>query len=261
MNFRCGRLVLERFLCGELNEAERREVRRHLAECADCSSYVTRLESERTDFLQKHPFSSFTRAHAATVRIPWLVRVMNAVKRPALIPVYASVLVAVALLPLSLRWKSSSVPEVRFKGGQSISFLYRREGTVHEGSAAQTLRPGDQIQIRYPLTAARFVSLSSIDGRGTVSFYHPGTHGSTCSVRSEPGVSVTFPGSIVLDNTPGPELVVVLFSENPLATAEVKEWLSRLFTEKSGLGRLKECLEKGTPPFPAEVATLLLRKE
>ncbi|MBN1575342.1 MAG: zf-HC2 domain-containing protein [Chitinispirillaceae bacterium] len=256
----CKRLLLERYVGGELDEAGRLEVRRHLDTCPDCSSLVARLESERTEFLQRHPFSSFTRAHAPVVTLPWYRSFLTVATRPALVPVYGVMLLLLVVMPLYFAGKRDD-ETIRFKGAPVLSFIYQRGGVVGEGSSDMRFRGGDRIQVTYSLSQPRNVALMSIDTRGTVSFYHPQRQAATCSVVSDAGSQCAFPGSIVLDDTPGEELVIALFSDAALKRDEVASWAKRHYAECPDPARLRRRLRADTAALNAEIATLLLQKE
>ncbi|MBN1307826.1 MAG: DUF4384 domain-containing protein [Chitinispirillaceae bacterium] len=260
MRAKCGRLLLERYVGGELGDADRREVQRHLDACPDCSLLAAQLESERTEFLQRHPFSSFTRAHAAVITLPWYRTFLTVATRPALVPVYGVVLLLFAVVPLYFTGKHDN-DTVRFKGAPVLSFIYQRGGIVNEGSVTMRFRAGDRIQVTYSLSRSRHVTLMSIDIRGTVSFYHPEQQAATCSVISEAGSQRAFPGSIVLDETPGEELVVALFSDTALTTAEVASWAKRHCAACPDPALLERRLRSDAAVLNAEIATLLLQKE
>ena len=254
----CSRLLLERYAGGELDESERTAVRRHLDTCSDCSSFVAQLEAERADFLRERPFSSFTRAHAPLMTVPWYRRVSRIALQPALVPVYTMVLLILVVLPLRHAGKEG---DVRFKGKHVLSFIYERNGIIRDGIPNLRFRANDRIQILYSLARRQYIGLLSIDSRGTVSFYHPDQTMEFCSVITDPGNRISFPGSIILDDTPGDELIIALFSNSALRTSEVAKWFQQQFTECPDPGRLQDRLRSRGKVFNADIATLLLSKE
>lgn len=250
--------MLERYFAGEIEGEELEKIRRHLGSCAECSSYVAGLEAQKADFLAKHPFASFTRAHAHVNVIPWYSRFLRGALRPALIPVYGVLMVTMVFLPMMYREDS---PDVRFKGRIPVSFLLRRDGAVRKGSTTMKFESGDNIQVVFSIGEERYVSLLSVDSRGVISFYHPDPQSTTCSVHMPAGQKQPFPGSIILDDTPGDELVLVLFSGNALSVSSVSSWVKRNFKAASGLSKLKTLLENESAAIHADVSTLLLHKE
>ncbi len=258
MSAQCKRLILERYIGGELNGPEETALRRHLDSCNECSSYLAELQARKAEFLLRHPFSSFTRAHAPVRLLPWYSKIFQVVLRPSLAPAYIAAVLLIALIPLH---RISIEEKVRFKGGNTISFLYERNGIISEGTTQLLFRPGDRIQILYSVSKKGYVTLISVDTKGIVSFYHPNTGSEFCSVIAEAGERRPFPGSIVLDDTPGGELVIALFSDSQLATAEVAEWAKQRFKECPDLNRLKDRLKTRHGQLEAKIAALLLRKE
>ncbi|MBN1760416.1 MAG: hypothetical protein JW863_18960 [Chitinispirillaceae bacterium] len=261
MTTRCERLDLERFVVGELDREQADAVRHHCESCSDCSSYVAMLQAEKEEFLNKHPFSSFTRAHAPIVELPWYRRITFGMPQPAIVAVGAVFLVTLAVIPVVNNRNAQREDIVRFKGSPPLSFIYNRNGTTQQGNSVGRYREGDKIQITCPPTRFGFVSLLSIDPRGTISFYHPETGSGFCSVPVDSNVPFKFPGSIELDDTPGGELVIVIFSPEKLETATVTEWIRKKFTSVSDLESLNTKLLQEKHFFGGETSTLLLWKE
>ena len=261
MTTTCGRLDLERYVGGELDPEQAEAVRHHCESCADCSSYMAMLQAEKEEFLSNHPFSSFKRAHAPVVELPWYRSIRFSMPQPAIVAVGAVILVTLAVLPVVNNRQMRRPDTVRFKGSPPLSFIYKRDGATLPGNLSERYREGDRIQVTCPPTRYGFVSLFSIDSRGTVSFYHPETGSGFCSVHVTPNEPFEFPGSIELDATPGGELVIALFSSEKLATATVRDWLGTQFAAEADLGSLNTRLLGGTGPSGGETSTLLLRKE
>lgn len=261
MTTRCRRLDLEQYVVGELDSEQSAAVRQHCDTCKECSSYVAMLQEEREEFLVKHPFASFSRAHAPVVRLPWYRGFSLGTLRPAIVAVGAVMLVTIAIVPVVNRGNRTPKDQVRFKGAPPLSFVYQRDGKTSPGVLSGKYREGDRIQVTCSPSHYPYVSLLSIDSRGTVSFYQPDTRSEFCTVPAEPGKPLLFPGSIELDATPGAELVIALFSREELSTAMVTGWITKRFTVESDLSALNPALLRGKLPFGGEIATLLLRKE
>ena len=261
MTIRCGKLDLERYVGGELDPEQADAVRRHCDSCSDCSSYVAMLQAEKEAFLSRHPFSSFTRAHATVVELPWYRRISFGTLQPAMVTVGAVLLVTLAVVPVVNRRNLSRQELVRFKGAPPLSFVYQRDGKTLPGELSGRYRGGDRIQVTCPPTRFGFVSLLSIDSRGTVSFYHPDMRSGYCSVPAEPSIPLAFPGSIELDATPGAELVIALFAPEKLETGSVTDWIGKRYASAANLDTLNKLLLREENPFDGETSTLLLRKE
>jgi len=254
----CKRLVLERYMAGEIEETERREARRHIDSCSACSSLVAQLASERTEFLEHHPFSSFAGALDQVDKLTWYRSLLITLGKPVFVPVYGIVLLLLFVVPLQFTGKRF---HVAFKGAPALSFYYQRGEIMREGFANQRFRANDRIQVAYSLTRSCYVALISVDSRGIVSFYHPEPEATTCSVSSKAGNHLFFPGSVILDATQGDELVIALFSDNALQTRDVASWIKGQFSTYPDPGRIQHHLGAEAHALGAETATLLLRKE
>jgi len=261
MNIHGERLLLEQYACGEFDKQTRQQIDAHITHCKECSAFITQISGERDTFLEKHPFASFDRAHAPVVGLPWYKTLMNSFMKPTLVPVYATLLIAVIIVPLVLREYGTKTSVVQFKGKTPITFQYQRDGVTKDGSPAEHYRAGDQIQIIFSTIEKKQVSLLSIDSKGTVSFYHPDNGSQYCSVATPAGADQQFPGSIVLDDSKGYELVIALFADKPLKTVETEKWIDSLYKENNDPVKINSLLKKSSEGIAASVSTVLLTKE
>lgn len=262
MTIECSRLVIERYHGKELPPEQTAAVKEHLENCSLCSEYCNRLKNEQKIFLSEHPFRSFSRIHAPLVELPWYRKILAATTKPALMPIYATLLVVAVVFPVVNYQHQNKMSEIRFKGKQPISFLYERNGKVYSGVPSEIYHANDKIQVLYHLEKNRYVSLLSIDTRGTVSFYDPasGNNPDRCSVYSEAGANIKFPGSIILDNSSGHELVLTLFSDSALSRTAVEQWIKKLYSTTPDPIEINNYLKHHFPGIEAEVITLLLQK-
>lgn len=261
MNIHDERLLLEQYAYEELNKTEREQIGEHLEQCDECAAIVNELHKERSEFIEKHPFTAFTRAHAPVVGLPWYRNVLTYIGKPALVPIYSLLLIASIALPLVLREYHSSKIDYNFKGKNPVSFEYRRDGKLRKGSSATAYRAGDRIQIQFSTEKNQYVSLLSIDSKGSVSFYHPDVSSSYCTVEAPAGEKQLFPGSIILDDTKGHELIIVLFSESALQKADVNNWAASLYTSYRSPVKINTILKTSSEGMAASVTTVLLTKE
>jgi hypothetical protein len=156
----------------------------------------------------------------------------------------AVLVLAVLILPaIYSRFSMKPGYEFAYKGATSVSYIYSREGVAREGGLFDTLRAGDLVQIRYSSVSKGHLALMSIDISGKVSFYDPDPSLPDCSIPISPGAGHYFPSSIRLDSTPGPELVIALFSPNPVGRDSLKQWITNSFNSAGNdLSRLGEKL-------------------
>lgn len=261
MNIHGERLLLEQYACGEFDKPTRQLIDEHIGQCDECSAFVTRLSGEQEAFLQKHPFASFDRAHAPVAGLPWYKTLLNSFIKPTLVPVYASLLIAVIILPMVLREYGNNTPAIQYKGKNPVSFQYQRDGITKNGSPGDRFHAGDKIQITFSTVEEKQVALLSIDSKGTVSFYHPDERSDVCSVKTPAGANQQFPGSIILDATKGYELVIALFADKPLETDETRNWIAALYRENNSPEKINNLLKKSSRGIDASVSTVLLTKE
>jgi hypothetical protein len=92
-------------------------------------------------------------------------------------------------------------------------------------------RPGVQqpvdIDAHYYPGGMRYLLIASLDGRGQATIYHP-YGGAESSAVTDP-IRLEVPGSIVLDDAPGPERIYALFSRTPIPARDVTASLAAVF--------------------------------
>jgi hypothetical protein len=262
----CGqKLAVERYSAGELVGQTADRVEEHLRSCPSCSAYYAGLKKEREEFLRTHPFAEFLSTHAVPIRGgPWYKKIPTLFSLPALRPVLAPALVflvAVAVIPFIPRLvNEKNGSDIRYKGQETLSYIYKRDGVVHSGAPDDVFRPGDRVQVFYSSSSDRNLSFLSIDGRGAVSFYQPAASGALCSVRSGTGQRIAYPASIELDSTQGVELVVAVFSIEPFDTNQIKKWVAG-FNAKGDMAAFEKAVRSDPPSPKSSVLTLMLKKK
>jgi hypothetical protein len=255
------RFEIEQFFAEELNGIEAVELEKHIESCQVCNSYLQTLRREKNEFLADHPFSSLCKTKERSIEVPWYVVLYQTLTKPSLVPLYGMMLLLAVIIPIVSLYNSNRITDtVRFKGRSQLSFVCLRDGSTFQGNSEDLFRAGDQIQIRYNSEKEQFVALLSIDSRGTVSFYHPDQRTGFCSVKSGIGSDLTFPGSIILDNSPGGELVIALFSPQPMRIDLVKQWVSGLNNGKDDFAGFEHVLEKNKITPECSILTILLKK-
>jgi hypothetical protein len=210
-------LQMDRLMAGELAEPDAAGARRHLGGCAACAERLGQLESDRDRFRAGQP--SLPRPAPDRVARPRVHR--------WLWPVTA----AAAVAAVFLLWPRRTIHEVdrasdvtRRKGGAALGFYVKRDGEVIAGASGEVVHPGDAL--RFATTTSRPVHLivAGVDAAGRVSIYFPRAE------RAEPiapGADRLLPGSVVLDRSIGPELLVGLFCSGPTPVAAAREAIQR----------------------------------
>jgi len=254
------KLTVERYSAGELAG----QVEEHLRSCPSCSAYLAGLKKEREEFLRVHPFAEFLSAHAAPIRgEQWYKKFPAIFSLPALRPVLAPalvLLVAVVVIPFIPRHgNEKNGSDIRYKGPEALSYIYKRDGVVHTGAPDDMFRSGDQVQIFYSSASDRSLSLFSIDGRGAVSFYQPDARSAVSSIRSGIGSRLAFPTSIELDSTSGAELVVAIFSDKTFDTNQIKKLVTG-YNAQGDIAALEKAVKSDPPSPKSSVLTLMLKK-
>lgn len=256
------RLDIERYFTGELVNKEAADLEEHIQQCSVCHQYLQSLRRQRNEFLADHPFSSLQLTKPQSFLLPWYQRIFDFLVKPVLYPVYGLLLIVSVFVPVFF-WGNGAHTgnETRFKGASPLSFLCQRDGVVCEGDKRKSFRAGDRIQIRYNSAQEQFIALLSIDSRGQISYYHPEQLSEFCSIKSAAGTGLTFPGSIILDDSKGFELIIVLFSDKPLRTEIVSEWISEKYTKYPDSDELEKAIIIEKPGTVSQISTLLLHKE
>jgi len=258
-----GKLDIERYFGGEAGEKSAVLVREHCRTCASCAAYLAKLESDRAAFLLRRPFAAFARGRGAALKDAWYRRMLQSIMRPALVPAFATVLLALVALPIVrpyLEGRRAAVGAIAYKGDQTLSFVYQRNGTFMPGNPADTFIAGDRIQVLYAAPSAGHIALFSIDGSGAVSFYQPDARAEYCTVPTAAGADLAFPSSIVLDSAHGQELVIAMFSPRPVAAAVITDWAARCAGRHTGPRDIRTSLRKGDICRDCAATTLLLNK-
>jgi hypothetical protein len=254
------KLDIELYFTGELSGEEASSLESHLRQCPVCHDYLQTLRRERNEFLADHPFSALN-IKTEESESPWYQRLFDALTRPALFPVYGLLLIIAVTVPVFLFGNRGQInDEIRFKGTSGLTFLYQRDGVVEEGDKRKAYRAGDRIQILYNSTKEQYAALLSIDSKGQFHFITP-QHSDHCTVKSPAGSALTFPGSIILDDSKGSELIILLLSDKPLPVKTVSSWISELHEKFPQVSELEKVVVKEKLKTVSQIFTLLLHKE
>jgi hypothetical protein len=139
--------------------------------------------------------------------------------------------------------------------------VFKRDGIINDGTTKELFQQGDQIQICYSYPKEHFATLLSVDSKGTVSTYQSPSGEKSFSVQMKGGQNCIIPQSIILDNSSGEELVIVLISNNTLSLNEVRSWAENLYKENAILSDIEKSINQKVPKNVIECRTLLLKKK
>jgi hypothetical protein len=107
----------------------------------------------------------------------------------------------------------SGTDDIRVKG-TSLRFFVQRAGQVMPGESGGRYQAGDALRFVVSNGTPSFFFLVGIEESGKVSAYYP--FAGDRSVRLAAGVDLPLAGSLVLDEAPGGEVFLGLFSPEPL---------------------------------------------
>ena len=227
------------------------QVTRHVASCADCQGYVTALQAEQRvydqmrspqQFLQKLERRAEAESQQKRAR-PWL----------AWFGGLAAAGLAIAVLAPAAFSDHSHLPVtsgVITKGG-GLNVVYRRgeKGSPQPVAADARLRKGDALRFAYDSDVAGHLLILDLDGTGEASVFYP--YGGSGSAPLAAGSSDFLAGSVVLDDAPGPEWIIALFSPRPL---EAETFLAQLRAQQGSSSVHLSCDD-------CRVSTLRIQKQ
>jgi hypothetical protein len=253
------RLAIELFTTGELNASETEELKAHLSDCSVCHDYLGTLTQQREVFLKAHPYQSAFKS-ASNNPVPnalqWL---WGPALRPVLAPALGLCILGLCLLPFLTRQEHSSPSEIIYKSASALSFLVKRNGEAMEGNPHSEYSAGDIIQVLYNSGGREYLTLFSLDTRGNLSFYH-NPEAEYCSIKTKKGTRLHYPGSILLDNSPGHELIVALFTAKPRKEKAIRQWVAKIQGPQEDLPALSRKFREALPSPGDRTAVLLLKK-
>jgi hypothetical protein len=251
-----GGLTLMLLHTGDLQGVEHQAAAAHARGCDRCQAVLDGLAAARTQQLAEDPFDALfpsleERIEALPARDPdvvadsavmeWLRyqrgRLRVAWSRQALAYSAAAALAAAALvLAVVQPWRDGApnpaddgAAAVRVKGAVALDLYALQDGDVIEAEPGVVLRPGDRVQFTYSSGPLDHLIVLGVDGRGTLSRYYPERGADSLAVA--PGSRVVLEDSLVLDDAPGPEVFVAVFSDDPLQVVEVERAIQRTLAD------------------------------
>ena len=204
------------------------EAQQHLAACETCAAKLRELERLGREFS--------TEVFPRTVdQVSARASSRTAVARWWLAPAAGLVLSAAAASALWVRPGPSGEPgapetpsEVRPKGEPGFKVLAARGQAVFPVDDGRSLlAPGDRIRFVLRPAGLPYALVAAVDGGGKVTVYYPFGGRQSASIPPERG-EVVLPGSIRLDDAPGPERIFLLQSKAPLSARAVERALAPL---------------------------------
>jgi hypothetical protein len=156
---------------------------------------------------------------------------------------------AAALLFFIQPFQPADRAGVRLKGEAHLGFDVSRDGHAFPGAPDTVVEAGDRIRFSYGSAGAETLVIVGVDATGTVQTYWPDEGDEAVAIP--PGDHL-LPGSVQLDDAPGPEVFVAAF--DGADAEEVAELVRRAWTEGGVKGL------RGLDEARADIAALVLEK-
>lgn len=207
-------LALDQLVVGQLEPVRREEARVHLVGCARCRAREASLQAERVRFAEQAPRR---RRPVPAGRL-----------RPAIAMGVGLLAAAAAVLLMGRPPRDRAgrtLDATRAKGGLRLE-VYVKHGDQVLPARGTVLRPGDAIRFAYAGVDGGYIAVLGRDGAGAVSLYYPAADRAAPAARAEEEEEV-LPGSIVLDDSPGPETIHLVHCDAPVSVATLTGALDR----------------------------------
>jgi hypothetical protein len=121
---------------------------------------------------------------------------------------------------------ADDVADIALKGGGGL-LAYVRQGTsIKRLENGAVLAPGDALRFAVDVGANNNILIAGVDGSGKANAYFP--YGQWQGAALPAGARFEVPGSIVLDDSPGPERIFAFLSKQPLDGAAIRTRLETL---------------------------------
>ena len=254
--------ALQLYALDELMGDERENMAIHIASCEHCRAQVAELDGYREDFLVERPFASMeAEVSERVVFLPDEPEIeVHERKWPRFSLALISALVGATALSLVLMvvplGKVDPGPRDGLKGVTELQAAVLRDGVVVRVDDRTQVRPGDEIQFRVDTGRYDHVLVLGMDGTGAVAVYQP--FGGGESIVVEPGAGRTLETAFLLDDAPGPEVYVAIFTDEPVASDDAEE-LVRGWAGENGARGL--AVEAPQAALGGAVEVLLVDKE
>lgn len=124
----------------------------------------------------------------------------------------AAAAAAICILVLVRPWRIT--PDLIPKGSDFVTMYVQRGETV--SVLGDTCRPGDKLRAYYR-SGKKYVLIVGVDTQGVLQTLHPSGGDSSAIISTD---SMYTPGSWVVDESPGRERIVTIFSEQPVVLKE-----------------------------------------
>lgn len=209
------------------------ELAGHVDACPDCQPYVLGLRGEVQAFVRARPaeqlLKKLERRAAAKPARPWW----------RWLAVLAPVAAAAALLVVFARPTAAPDDGVTLKGDALRVFVKRGQGDSQPLGADAVVHPGDALRFAFEAPADGYLAVFDLDGTETVTVFFPFGGATAAPVKKAHGL---LPGTVVLDEKPGPEWLVAVWAPTRFDTAGVAAQLQGQATRDHLTASCSGCL-------------------
>jgi hypothetical protein len=245
---RISDVVLERYLLGELDDAEANRIRRMLAKDESLARRLDDIATSDEEIRRSYPAEALARGVTARLEN----RRKGQRDRLSTIVWWAvPAVAALVIVAVTLRW----TPEdgVRAKGEAASLLIYRStNGSSEPLSDNDVAHTGDVIRIGYRASERGFGTIVSVDGRGVMTRHLP-TDG-TQAAPLDAGRVVLLDNAFELDDAPIVERFYLITAPQPFDVVPVVEAIRRAI-RREGTRVVPEL------PRSMTVVTFSLRKD
>lgn len=220
---RMSRFLLDRYHIGELSEDEARAVEEALPWDPGARQHLADLEAARADV----PPLDLERLRPASV-----VRTPPAIPQPAnrprwhlFLPLIVAALVLLALVPTLVTPSDPGTIPSEYVGvrGDRTLLVYQLIGGALRDYDGRPLQAGDSIGLGVHPDGATGVVVISVDGDGQATVLYP-ENGMDPEPLVGDGRTLSLPGTLILDDAPGPEALIAVFDRDvPDALSEAAD--------------------------------------
>jgi hypothetical protein len=237
-----SRFTLTLRAAGDLKPEEAAGVDAHVAICPACRAAASEIERDREDYGGRAE-AERARFMIALADTPRELRDTRGLRRAVKVGFAVAGLAAAAVIAIVVATpfdrseqdgpSAAAPPDIAFKGALAVQIVAKRGGRQF------FVRPGDALEaddaLRFVVTApeAGYVAVLSVEEAGRVSVFYPPESAAAPApwpVRIESRGRRELPGSIILDEAPGSETYVVLFSSAPFSREAAERIAAALST-------------------------------